>query len=224
MPYLLNCESAFAESTAERFIDNNFFHFSKVEQLTNIDSMFAFNHALVAVNDTTGEFERVEQPLHSKDFFIRLTNCVHPENKTTESQSVPNPDWMYPHNVFAGSNVKMIVDLNSQGRPFLFHVAKEIYRSKRIYTEGLLYKGLHLMLDHTNCDYSYLFGGNSGSTGYKSISDGTNTYYIPLFVKISKPFTPSEELYLDLNGINGEIFFDRNTQYLISPFYGMNVL
>jgi hypothetical protein len=224
MPYLLNCESAFAESTAERFIDNNFFHFSKVEQLTNVDSMFAFNHALVAVNDTTGEFERVEQPLHSKDFFIRLTNCVHPENKTTESQSVPNPDWMYPHNVFNGSEVKMIVDLNSQGHPFLFHVSKEAYRSKRIYTEGLLYAGIHLILDYHNCDYSYLFGGNSSELGYKSISDGTNTYYIPLFVKISKPFNPSDELYLELNNIDGEVFFDSNTQYLISPFYGMNVL
>ena len=58
--------------------------------------MFAYNQALVAVNDTTGEVVREEEPLHSKDFFIRLVNCVHPENKTTEAQSVPNPDWMYP--------------------------------------------------------------------------------------------------------------------------------
>jgi hypothetical protein len=117
---------------------------------------------------------------------------------------------MYPHNVFNGSGVKLTVDLNDQGHPFLFHVSKEAYRNKRISTEGLLYKGLHLILDYHNCNYSYLFGGNSSTNGYKSISDGENTYYIPLFVKISRPFDPSDELYLELNDINGEVFFDPN--------------
>lgn len=100
MPNLLNCESAFANSNAERYIDNNFFHNNVSRNLTNIDYMFSNNSNIKAVNDTTGTESRVEAPLHSKDFFIYLENCIHAENKTTESVSTPYPDWPYPLGVF----------------------------------------------------------------------------------------------------------------------------
>lgn len=99
----------------------------------------------------------------------------------------------------------MIVDLDANGKPFLFHHAKQIYASKKIYLGDGLYQGIHLIVDPNNCNYSYLFGGNAN---IKSISDGTHTYYIPKFVRVSQPFTESDELYLDLSEIDGQIFFD----------------
>lgn len=220
MPQLLRAESAFAGNcNIERYIDNNFFHFDKASLLQNVDYMFSGNAKLIAVSDTSDISSYTEQPLSSKDFFIDLIGCIHNEEKASGgSFSIPNPDWPYPTAIFGGTNIKMNVDLDKDNHPYLFHLKNNSYKDKTIYLENNLYSGIHLILDSDVCEYSYLFGGTQ-----KTVSDGTTTYYIPKFAKVTSPFTASDELELDLSNINGTIFFDGILNNLTSPFQGMKL-
>ena len=220
MPELLRAESAFAGTcNIERYIDNNFFNFEKASKLQCVDYMFQNNRALKAVEDTNA-ITLVETPLHSKSFFINLTDCVHDSEKVISgtSKSEPNPDWPYPFEVFGGTGIQMTVDIESDGHPYLFHLANEKYKNVTIYLQNSLYSGIDLILDSTNCNYSYLFGGNT-----KTISDGTLTYYIPKFAKITSPFSSYDNIELDLSKIDGTIFFDSSMIELSYPFNGMKL-
>ena len=220
MPNLLSAERAFADSSAVRYIDNNFFQFPNVSKLVNVDYMFQNNYNLTPIADTNGT-DVTETPLHTKNFFIELVGCIHSENRSSGITSVPNPDWPYPFAIFSGSNVKMVVDLDKDNKPYLFHLKDSSYKDKVIYLENNLYSGVHLQLD--SCDYSYLFGGGKldGAEVDKTVSDGETTYYIPKFRQITSPFEASEDLKLDLSGIDGNIFFAPTLQYLNTPFSGM---
>lgn len=219
MPYLLRAESAFAGSCKiERYVDNNFFNFENAKKLQCVDYFFANNSKLKAVENTNAT-TLVESPLHSKTFFINLIGCAHNEEKISSSNvSEPNPDWPYPFEIFRNTGIQMTVDVESDGHPYLFHLSEEKYKSVTVYLSNSLYSGIDLILDSENCDYSYLFGGNT-----KTISDGTNTYYIPKFVKITSPFSAYDNLELDLTKIDGSIFYDSTMVELSYPFRGMKL-
>lgn len=220
MPSLLSAERAFADSAAVRYIDNSFFQFPNAGKLVNVDYMFQNSYNLIPIADTNGT-DITETPLHSKDFFIELVGCIHSENRASGTSTVPNPDWPYPFAIFAGVNIKMVVDKDADNKPYLFHVKNSEYKDKVIYLENNLYNGVHLQLD--SCDYSYLFGGGKldGVEVDKTVSDGETTYYIPKFRQITSPFSASDELKLDLSQIDGNIFFAPTLQYLNKPFAGM---
>lgn len=229
---LVSIEGAF-QRTAVEAIDNDFFHYSTVDTLASVDYAFQDCVNLKSVISTTS-LQFTEQPLQSKDFFIKLdATKIHPATKTENGGlSTPNPDYPYPFDVFKGCRgVKMEVnyepvtksDGTISNRPYLFHINKRI--NGFVTLSDQLYSGIDLLMPTDSdgnviIDASYLFGGIS-----KQLYDGTNTYYIPNFSTITSPFRncSGKSLFLDLDTINGPEFFQANLTSLTQPFLGMQL-
>lgn len=214
LPNLLTCERMFA-NTNLNYIDNDFF--KGCINLTNVDYMFSGCKSLTAVVDA--DLDTTEQPLHSKNFFIDLiqANSQHSATTTSGTSSVKNPSYIYPFCVFKDTGIKMTVDVDDNGRPYLFHTAKD-YREKTKNESGMLlnnylYDGIDLIYEpDTVIGTSSLF--EPGTRG---------DYFVPYFVSISSPFTECS-IKIDLSKISGEYFLSNTyLKTLEAPFNGMTL-
>ncbi len=214
LPDLLTCERMF-ENTELNYIDNDFF--KGCTKLTNVDYMFNGCKSLVAVVDA--DLDTTETPLHSKNFFIDLTsaNSQHSATTTSSNSTVKNPSYLYPFCVFKDTGIKMTVDVDDNGRPYLFHTVKD-YREKTKTEGGMLlnnylYDGIDLIYEPTTViGCSSLF--EPGTRG---------EYYVPYFASISSPFTECS-IKLDLSKVSGEYFLSNSyLKTLSAPFNGITL-
>ena len=208
VPKLQDAEGAF-ENTLLQWIDNRFFEPVTINGVTTpltlirIDRMFRRCTALKTCTDTTQTPDEngnlIDGFLESETFFTNLKNIL----------------AFYPKEVFSGCvNVKMNIT-NDGVNSFLFHTSKDT--SERVILDNTLYSGIQLFGDiKVN-----VFGGIS-----RTITKGTNTYYIPIITSIQSPFSAVSggNITVRLSEM-GQIFRNINSTLLqaIGIFQGLKI-
>lgn len=184
IPKLTDAEAAFDRTNLE-WVDNNAFAPRNVDgilsycSLVKVDYIFRDCAQLKSCEDTRAVIP-VKGTLSSKTFFTNLRNLVNP----------------YPKGIFAGcTNIRMIVDSDSNGNTYLFHTVNKITQNLQL--GDSLYTGIILV----GKIEANVFGGIT-----QTIVDGINTYYIPTYTAIEYPFQwSSGELEVDLSTM-GDMF------------------
>ena len=165
LPKLTDAESAFSSSGIE-WIDNNIFApaDNKYSPIVKLDYMFSSCSQLKSCENTRATVP-VEGLLSSKTFFTNLRNLVN----------------VYPKGVFSNCyGIRMTVDKDTDNNTYLFHTVNKI--SQTLVLNNSLYSGIKLV----GKVGPNVFGGIN-----QTISDGTNTWYIPTFSSIQYPFQNS---------------------------------
>jgi hypothetical protein len=163
LPVVSDVSNAFT-GTKLNWIDNNIFApiGTTYSSITLADGMFSNCSDLYSATDTTAS-TIVVGTLSSKTFFTNLRNLAS----------------IYPKNMFSGcSHVVMTID-SDDNNTYLFHTANSNFANTTYQLDSSIYTGVSL----TGTINNNVFGGVN-----RVISDGTNTYYIPIFTAISFPF------------------------------------
>lgn len=222
IPNVKIIEGLFA-STSIQYIDNDVFHFAGMENITNMDYIFQNCGQLKCIQKcVNGETDPTLSNIHSRTLFNKITSKIgatHGEYISSSSQaSQPKPNWIWPYGVFKGVNAAsreiplvLEVDLDESNKPYLFNTSIQEYKDKMLYLDNSLYDGLQFTINWNLCDYSALFKKGTRVTG-------SETQYIPIFVRITSPFSGTSKMTINFNTDNS--FFDSTIISLYSPFSG----
>lgn len=225
IPNVQVIEGLFAD-TPIQYIDNDVFHFEGMKNITNMDYVFHSCSQLQCITKCiSGQTDMTPANLHSRTLFNKITSKIgatHGEYISNTGQaSQPKPNWMWPYGVFrrisTPSNLRPLtleVDLDEYNRPYLFNTPIADYKDKILYLDNSLYEGLNLTINWNLCNYSTLFKKGSRITG-------SETQYVPTFVRITSPFDGTKGMTINFDVQDS--FFDPTIVSLYAPFKGTHL-
>lgn len=164
VPKLTDAEAAFDSTTIE-WVDNNVFAPANGIYSPIVKADYMFRNCLsLKSSESTRAVTPVAGLLSSKTFFTNLRNLAS----------------TYPKGVFTGCiNIRMTVD-SDVNNTYLYHTVNQV--SQPLILTDSVYTGIKLV----GKIGPNVFGGVN-----QTITDGTNTFYIPTFSSIQYPFQNS---------------------------------
>lgn len=218
IPNVMNIEGLFS-NTSVQYIDNDIFHFSAMQNITDMDQVFYGCARLQCIKKCiNGDSDKFTEPLHSRTLFNKVTTKVgnsHGEYIGNALDSQLKANWIWPQNVFYGTNLELNVDLDQNNKPYLFNTSSQEYQNRIMYIDGSVYAGLTFRIDCDNCDYFSMFKPGTRTSE-------SEIQYIPKFVRITSPFQGTSGMIINFNNTK-ESFFDSSIVSLYDPFKGVSL-